>query len=512
MAVVAAKELQVMFPHLETAVLSAAIDHCCGDVEAAAVQVLERATGNTAQSFNVDMLQPELVLVDDGVDKTKDIPPKDASQQQYQESGVKRERGLTHQDTSQDCVIVCDSSCSCAMPHPKRMNGGRRGWLGASMRGDLELAMRLEKEEQEMAAQRLRRQRLREERNAALAAAIANDIEHDWRRHQRLREERDAALASAIANVMEQDWRREVQQQEDAAIALQLEEGGLQVPCRFCGAVCLAASADLAGVCTNEACTTKSQVICGKMLSCGHPCNGLRDEAACNVPCCVCSEIKDEQCGICLDKMSESPVIMLDCGHPHHYGCALNMAKNANWRGCKMAFAAVSCLSGCGKLLSHNSLSEHMDPISKRYDQVVRNVQQRAAADGCNDDLKTLLTKYKYYECYNCREPYCGGMDACAPGAPEPAPDTVLCPSCVLNGSECPKHGAEFMAVKCDYCCKEALFRCGGSTMFCAECHETAWSTKVKECNPETCPLRGNHPKGKSSQYNMGCAACRCEM
>merc|ERR1712216_200687 len=184
--------------------------------------------------------------------------------------------------------------------------------------------------------------------------------------------------------------------------------------------------------------------------------------------------------------------------------------KNVGWRGRKICFAALHCLSGCGKLLSHDSLSELMAPVIAKYAQIEHNVKQRAARDNASAtnaegerggqagdvDLKTLLAKYVYYECHKCRDPYFGGLAECrAEDAAEPDPESVLCPSCMLDdkGAACPKHGAEFMAIKCDFCCNEALFRCGDSVMYCATCHQRPGGP-VKDCDPTTCPLGGKHP------------------
>lgn len=269
------------------------------------------------------------------------------------------------------------------------------------------------------------------------------------------------------------------------------------------------------------------------------------------------------------------------------------MIGNADWRGRRIAFAALRCPSGCGKLLEHRCLESRMAPRLKKKKQIEENVVQRAARDisakknrihagttmrttmilnffescrswkvlkelkvgeivtaggppelvegysmvpvkpcGALDqaglqvvhldgsdhsripDPQELLSKYSYYECFKCREPYCGGLMECeqnAGDAPAPKPETVQCNKCQLDGKggDCPKHGSEFMAVKCDFCCNEALFRCFSNTMFCNSCHSNNVSAqKVKPCDPEQCPVRGKHPEGRTYRWMMGCAAC----
>lgn len=314
----------------------------------------------------------------------------------------------------------------------------------------------------------------------------------------------------------------------------------MQGCCRYCKAICWVSSVEVSPMCSNEDCAERGKHACERRLPCGHPCCGVRGEAQCNVPCCECGHGCMQNCGVCLDKLSESPSILLGCGHAMHYGCAVSMIDNVEWRGRRITFAALSCPSGCGRLLSHKSLSSRMDPFLAKQKQVERNVVKRACQDdaqrrgrskenhadkGENESASTegalqkdpnirdLLSRYVYYECYQCREPYFGGLAECQAGnSNDPDPETVQCPSCMLDGKgrACPKHGAEFMAVKCDYCCNEALFRCGGSTMYCEPCHSPPTNI-AKPCDPAKCPLGGRHPQGKTSQWMMGCAACRCE-
>merc|ERR1711941_196643 len=123
----------------------------------------------------------------------------------------------------------------------------------------------------------------------------------------------------------------------------------------------------------------------------------------------------------------------------------------------------------------------------------------RAAKEmaNCEPNADELLRKYFYYECYQCRQPYFGGLAECqVAGAEinEPRPESVLCHGCMVQstGRECETHGAEFMAIKCDFCCNEALFRCG-TIMYCNPCHSPPTNV-AKPCDPSICPLRGQHP------------------
>lgn len=425
-------------------------------------------------------------------------------------------------DTDADCVLVLEASSSSSGERlPKRPLAPcfssaflaatplRRRLSGTASEDDVEIVA----------------ERLAEGGTAAvtadeaLARALADREQRAAERRQR-RDARDGAMAREMAC----RWAREeaLVQNTDAAVArtLQAEEGGAQGFCRCCEALCWA-PADLAPRCQKQACVDRAGQFCEKLLNCGHPCCGVRGESACDVPCGQCGDGRGRTCGVCLDALSESPAIALACGHSMHMGCAVSMIENVDWRGRKICFAALRCVSGCGKLLDHPALASRMAPAVAALAFVERNVVQRAALDAGGRgsaaerlDLQALLGKYVYFQCFRCQQPYCGGLQECevAGAMKEPAPESVQCPRCVLDaqGGACPAHGDEFMAIKCDYCCNEALFRCG-TVMYCNPCHGNNVGGSPKPCDPSKCPLGGQHPKGMTSSWMMGCAACRGE-
>ena len=57
---------------------------------------------------------------------------------------------------------------------------------------------------------------------------------------------------------------------------------------------------------------------------------------------------------------------------------------------------------------------------------------------------------------------------------------------------ECPKHGRQYIAFKCKYCCKLSVFHCWGKVHFCVNCHKsdvwdklTTYATGVNKKNFE---------------------------
>ena len=76
----------------------------------------------------------------------------------------------------------------------------------------------------------------------------------------------------------------------------------------------------------------------------------------------------------------------------------------------------------------------------------------------------------------------------------------------------CAKHGDEFIAWKCMFCCSEALFVCGEGS-FCEHCHEKG--RKFEDCKGKNCPLGILHPppseNAKLSMMPLGCSVCRAD-
>ena len=82
--------------------------------------------------------------------------------------------------------------------------------------------------------------------------------------------------------------------------------GGGKSACRFCGTTANTSLLAIGSVCTDPECQARSDVVCDKMLPCGHPCCGVKGEDKC-LPCLygcagVDSKLKqdaDDMCMMC---------------------------------------------------------------------------------------------------------------------------------------------------------------------------------------------------------------------
>eukprot|EP00931_Biecheleriopsis_adriatica_P093973 TRINITY_DN67688_c0_g1_i1.p1 TRINITY_DN67688_c0_g1~~TRINITY_DN67688_c0_g1_i1.p1 ORF type:complete len:507 (+),score=92.97 TRINITY_DN67688_c0_g1_i1:52-1521(+) len=476
-------ELQAIFPKRATSAIKVALEAAGGDVQLAVVHLLDGHTLN--EDIQVIKVTPAKRVCDEGFNNDGlSVGSASAPTPQRRRSERKAMNACADDD---DVEVVGEKHCSSA----------------ARKMDEVEI----------VCTSQVRPAMF--ESDEALAQSLALQ---DRRRVARLqaREARDAAIAREMARLWDRDSDFvHIQSSSDSDLAkiVQAETGGIQASCRCCASLCVAASSSRAAVCQKHDCIERDRQLCERVLSCGHPCLGIKGEASCDVPCILCSG--EQTCGVCLDSLAESPSIKLACGHLMHMGCAISMVENADWRGRKITPASLRCPSGCGKLLDHSGLESRMQPFRTKLAQLEAKVVVRAKGDGVTHQKpEELLRKYTYYECFRCQAPYFGGLAECeAVGMEmeEPKPESVLCPCCMVAGqATCNKHGAEFMSVKCDFCCSEALFKCGGNIMYCQACH-TPPTGKVKPCDPSTCPLRGQHPQGRTHQWMMGCAACRAD-
>ena len=89
-----------------------------------------------------------------------------------------------------------------------------------------------------------------------------------------------------------------------------------------------------------------------------------------------------------------------------------------------------------------------------------------------------LNAKAAFYQCHECKEPFFGGQVDCERDlrlAERVKKEELLCRKCTvkqIGGGEytCKVHGHKYITWKCNFCCSEALYRCG-STYYCDRCH-----------------------------------------
>lgn len=90
--------------------------------------------------------------------------------------------------------------------------------------------------------------------------------------------------------------------------------------------------------------------------------------------------------------------------------------------------------------------------------------------------------------------------------------EELVCANCSdlgLSIGNCPKHGRDYIAFKCKFCCAVAQWFCFGTTHFCEPCHRNAFNCQPTECKGKlTCPLKIDHPPN-GTEYCLGCTLCR---
>ena len=168
--------------------------------------------------------------------------------------------------------------------------------------------------------------------------------------------------------------------------------------CRFCLTKMKGASASLkpafANVCRNDECIEKMNMSCDKMLPCGHPCCGSKDEAVC-MPClepeCVEKNPEltrgknaDDYCIICYTSgLGEAPCVKLDCNHIFHVSCILKKIKN-RWPGPRIVFSYLECPECKGRISAPHCgpVADELASSQKIEDDVMKKVVERAKYEG----------------------------------------------------------------------------------------------------------------------------------
>jgi len=273
----------------------------------------------------------------------------------------------------------------------------------------------------------------------------------------------------------------------------------------------------------------------------------VRGEAA-HVPCLAgCGgpmPAPTDECALCGDApFFAGPVAQLECGHVFHAAC-VRARLAARWPTEHMSFAFLSCALCRARLApaDHAAFADALAPLAAKEKELHAKVLLRlrmekmdrapevtvAGGKFFNDELGFGLDRYAYYECYTCKKPFFGGLRHCGPARGEIDPKELICAACVpgAGGGVCSKHGEDFMAWKCVFCCSPSVFVCGG-THNCDSCHNrfgemcsmrTEGRLPACPAAPQghslaagtPCPLGGNHPP-PGEEFSMGCSACREE-
>lgn len=345
--------------------------------------------------------------------------------------------------------------------------------------------------------------------------------------------------------------------------------------CRFCATRITDANAckndrgpGLRDVCSAEECVEKRDLCCDKMKECGCPCNGVRDEEEC-LPCLKHDlDVAEDFCSICyVEALKDAPCIQFsgDCDHVFHYQCILNKI-NAKWPGARISFEFLNCPL-CQTPMDHPALEKPMKEVKELYTHVKQKALERLAYEGRMKDPAIVqasgrfyenpagfaMYEYLFYMCFKCNTPYFAGGYQCQEANAPFDPEELVCPSCQPQSvDDCPKHGKDWLAFKCRYCCNYANWYCWGRAHFCDHCHKSGvwqklcefrtgknkkqvWeydqcaslkepvaaigkdkslSTEEKEtallkllCDPSTCPIGIAHPP-TGFEFGLGCSMC----
>jgi len=367
-----------------------------------------------------------------------------------------------------------------------------------------------------------------------------------------------AIEASASSSRSDLSWARTTVFSDSSLVVLEVRRDPARAArgeaeaerCRFCQCELTPdrlpdsppSDAAFANVCRDAVCQMSVDGCCTHFLSCGHPCGGVRGEAA-HLPCFFgCDGVPmaaDDLCVICTDRLDAMASIRLDsCGHVVHADCAKQQLA-VGWAGARINFRFLGCPS-CGKLMEHPALAEAMAESLALRESVRGKARMRLQYMGLDGHkavtdpaspwfrrpVDYALHRFAYYRCHKCKDPYYGGEANCEAGmeAREVDETELVCPKCQPFSAEtCTKHG--LTTWKCRFCCSEAVFFCFGTTHFCEQCHndpglmqsmEAAGSLPTCPAGPRGKKLEGDCPLGiahppTGTEFCLGCPLCAQE-
>jgi len=275
----------------------------------------------------------------------------------------------------------------------------------------------------------------------------------------------------------------------------------------------------------------------------------------------------DDYCAICyVEALWDAPCIRAGCRHAYHYHCIVGRLA-AGYSGARISFAFRKCPQDM-KPFSHPALDEVLEPINAMENRIKSLAMQSLVHDERLRDDKLVNPDSEYYNnpeayslhiylffmCYECKKPYFAGGYQCQPPNAGFDESELVCPACQpesKNIEECPKHGKDWIAFKCRFCCQFANWFCWTKTHFCDNCHKSGtWQTLAEfqsglnkrkiweydQCeslrpsvekirnsglddekmmvqfekllsDPKKCPLGIRHPPN-GIEFGMGCTMC----
>ena len=178
--------------------------------------------------------------------------------------------------------------------------------------------------------------------------------------------------------------------------------------------------------------------LCTKQLTCGHQCNGVKNEHSCPPcldPACAPNHYKggvnaDDMCRICYTyELGAEACSRLSCGHIYHTNCLINQLK-AKWSTLYYTWRFMNCPE-CNQEISLTRLSKpiaaELGPLIGIKKKVQAIALESAQRQGLLDDpafsekgsehygkqQKTADAKCAVYPCHECKKPFFGGLRDC---------------------------------------------------------------------------------------------------
>lgn len=278
-------------------------------------------------------------------------------------------------------------------------------------------------------------------------------------------------------------------------------------------------------ICWHQECKENTTNACMHLCKCGHPCCGLVNEQD-HFGCPLCNKSLSH-CSICQRSCSESPSVIMKCGHPAHKICLEQHYKSLDVKGriiiprCNFNFTCQEipyhdCVKDIAqKWVSLNAKIEEMIKLRMELEDTEHEKKYVCNPNDTsyyNQPLKFAHDYFVFYLCNKCNEPYYAGHKNCRESVKDDSIANKICPRCDINflNANCSKHGEVGMIIKCMFCCKPALFNCG--QYYCEECHKDpskAQSGPHPTCNGK-CQFSPHQPNGK--QVVIGyCSICEEE-
>ena len=153
---------------------------------------------------------------------------------------------------------------------------------------------------------------------------------------------------------------------------------------------------------------------------------------------------------------------------------------NRKWAGPRITFNFLNCTSCKQKIKASTcpEIQQFMDKMNAYETDLKKKAIERGKVEGLDKDKRLKDKSYHHYnrfedfcvqkvaffECFECKTPYFGGMKECMQnqeeqkGQEDYKKEDLVCAKCssqkVSGGiKNCKKHGTDYIEFKCKFCC-----------------------------------------------------------